>query len=83
LTHDPPKLAMVGVTKRFGGVLALDAVDFELRRGEVMALVGDNGAGKSTLIKVMSGALGRTRARCCSTGARLALQGRRMPGPPV
>jgi ABC-type sugar transport system ATPase subunit len=56
VTHDLPKLAMIGVTKRFGGVLALDAVDFELGRGEVMALVGDNGAGKSTLIKIMSGA---------------------------
>jgi simple sugar transport system ATP-binding protein len=47
---------MKGITKSFGGVRALKSVDLELRRGEIMGLVGDNGAGKSTLMKVLSGA---------------------------
>jgi D-xylose transport system ATP-binding protein len=51
----PPTLELRGVSKRFGSVEALTDVDFEVRDGEVMALVGDNGAGKSTLIKCVAG----------------------------
>ena len=50
-----PTLELHGITKAFGSVQALDDVDFEVRSGEVMALVGDNGAGKSTLIKCVPG----------------------------
>jgi D-xylose transport system ATP-binding protein len=51
----PPTLELRDVSKSFGVVQALEDVDFEVRDGEVMALVGDNGAGKSTLIKSVAG----------------------------
>ncbi len=52
-----PTLRAIDVSKRFGGVLALDNVSIELEAGQVTGLVGDNGAGKSTLIRILSAVL--------------------------
>ncbi len=57
-TVTTPRVVMQarGLVKRYGQVTALDGADFELRAGEILAVIGDNGAGKSSLIKALSGA---------------------------
>ncbi len=65
---------MRSICKRFPGVKALDAVDFDLRRGEVHVLLGENGAGKSTLMRVLSGACVRDSGEILFDGQSVPLR---------
>jgi ABC-type sugar transport system ATPase subunit len=64
---------MEGVSKAFPGVQALEGVDFEVRAGEVVALVGENGAGKSTLMKILSGAYRKDAGRILIAGQEVEI----------
>ena len=57
MSKPPIVMQATGLVKRYGQVTALDGADFELRAGEILAVIGDNGAGKSSLIKALSGAV--------------------------
>jgi branched-chain amino acid transport system permease protein len=60
-----------GLTKRFGGVVAVDAVDLDVRTGEILALIGPNGAGKTTFFNMVSGVLAPTSGTVTLNGARI------------
>ena len=60
-----------GVTKRFGGMTAVDHVDFELRKGEILGLIGPNGAGKTTLFNCISGFLTADEGTITLNGVRI------------
>ena len=62
------------VTKTYGGIPAIDAVDFDLQRGEVHALVGENGAGKSTLCKVIAGVVIKDQGEMLLEGKPLTIE---------
>ncbi len=67
-------LEMRNITKKYPGVIALDKVDFELRAGEVMALIGQNGAGKTTLVKILAGAVRPSEGEIFLKGKKISIK---------
>ena len=63
-----PLIQMVGITKEFPGVRALDNISFDILPGEVHVLIGENGAGKSTLMKILSGVYTPTSGKIICNG---------------
>ena len=76
-------LECVEVTKRFGGITAVDAVDLELRKGQILGLIGQNGAGKTTLLDCVSGFLAIDGGRVTAAGPRRHATGPPTTGPPT
>ncbi|HRX37551.1 MAG TPA: ATP-binding cassette domain-containing protein, partial [Aestuariivirga sp.] len=68
MTNDAPLLELRDIKRNFGAIEALKGVSFAIRRGEVVALLGDNGAGKSTLVKIISGVMPATSGRMIFEG---------------
>jgi ABC-type sugar transport system ATPase subunit len=74
MTDGVASLRAENIVKRFGAVTALDGVSVELRRGEILGILGDNGAGKSTLIKIFTGYERPTAGRLMIDGRETALR---------
>ncbi|MYY85247.1 MULTISPECIES: sugar ABC transporter ATP-binding protein [unclassified Streptomyces] len=75
MSNQDELLRIESIRKTFPGVVALDSVDFDLRRGEVHVLLGENGAGKSTLIKMLSGAYRPDSGRIFAEGREVRING--------
>ncbi len=73
MPDEAPLVSMRGISKKFGGVTALDNVDLDTHSGEVLAIVGDNGAGKSTLIKILTGVYQPTGGSISMDGQTLSM----------
>jgi branched-chain amino acid transport system ATP-binding protein len=73
--HDRPRqiggvvMEMKNITLRFGGVVAIKDISFDIREGEIRAIIGPNGAGKSSMLNVISGFYTRRRARSGSAAS--------------
>jgi len=67
-----PVLRTEALTVRFGGLSALNSVDFEVQRGEIRAIIGPNGAGKSTFFNCLTGVIGPTSGRVLFNGENIA-----------
>ena len=90
-SQDPPKqeaspspeviLRLVGLTKRFGGHKAVEGLDLDVRRGEVLGFLGPNGAGKTTTVGMILGLIAPTAGRVEYTGVPLKRIGAIIEGP--
>ena len=73
MTDTPPRLSLRGISKRFPGVLANDDISFDVKPGEIHALLGENGAGKSTLVKMIYGIMQPDAGEIFWNGERVAI----------
>ncbi len=67
-----PILECRGISKRFGGVIALVNIDLQVNRGEILGIIGPNGAGKTTLFNIISGAIRPTTGDIFFNGKRIS-----------
>jgi simple sugar transport system ATP-binding protein len=72
----PPLLSVKGIEKTYGHVQALQGIDMDIYKGEVVGLLGDNGAGKSTLIKILSGVIEPTEGEFVRDGRKISVKSR-------
>jgi simple sugar transport system ATP-binding protein len=77
MSGDMPMFELRGISKQYGHVQALDGVDFQVHRDEVVGLLGDNGAGKSTLVRIMSGIELPDAGTCHRDGKEVRLRSRK------